>query len=167
MTKTLRKAIMRRSQLQTKYFKNKSENNYLAFKKQRNVCSKLYKKDRKKYYNSLDIKNITDNKQFWKTIKPFLSEKSIVTSKIKLKDKNKIISNDDKVAEEFSTFFENVVKSLNIKPRNLSLGNTTNLSDPVEIAIKKFENHPSVQEIKENINLNQEFFFKEVEVDKI
>ena len=80
--------------------------------------------------------------------KPFLSEKSKVTSKIKLKDKNKIISNDDKVAEEFSTFFENVVKSLNIKPRNLSLGNTTNVSNPVEIAIKKFENHPSVQVIR-------------------
>ena len=75
MTKTLRKAIMRRSQLQTKYFKNKSQNDYLAFKKERNFCSKLYKKERKNYYNSLDIKNITDNKQFWKTIKPFLSEK--------------------------------------------------------------------------------------------
>ena len=110
---------------------------------------KLYKKDRKKYYNSLDTKNIADNKQFWKTIKPFLYEKSNVTSKIKLKDKNKIISNDDKVAEEFSTFFENVVKSLNIKPKNLSLGNTTNLSDPAESAIKKFENHPSVQVIRE------------------
>ena len=115
MTKTLRKAIMRRSQLQTKYFKNKSQKDYLAFKKQRNFCSKLYKKERKNYYNSLDIKNITDNKQFWKTIKPFF----------------KIISNDDKVAEEFSTFFENAVKSLNIKPRNLSLEDTTNLSNPV------------------------------------
>ena len=67
---------------------------------------------RKNYYNSLDIKNITDNKQFWKTIKPFLSEKIKTTSKIKFKDQNKIISNDDKVAEEFSTFFENAVKSL-------------------------------------------------------
>ena len=89
MTKTLRKAIVRRSQLQTKYFKNKSQNDYLAFKKQRNFCSKLYKKERKNYYNSLDIKNITDNKQFWKTIKPFLSEKIKTTSKIKLKDKIK------------------------------------------------------------------------------
>ena len=164
MTKTLRKAIMRRSQLQTKYFKNKSQNDYLAFKKQRNFCSKLYKKERKNYYNSLDIKNITDNKQFWKTIKPFLSEKIRTTSKIKLKNQDKIISNDDKVAEEFSTFLENAVKSLNIKPRDLSLEDTTN---PVEIAIKKFQNHPSVQVIRENINLNQEFFFKHVEVDEI
>ena len=100
MTKTLRKAIMRRSQLQTKYFKNKSQKDYLAFKKQRNFCSKLYKKERKNYYNSLDIKNITDNKQFWKTIKPFLSEKIKTTSKIKLKDQDKIISSDDKVEND-------------------------------------------------------------------
>ena len=137
------------------------------YKKLTFKCSKLYKKERKNYYNSLDIKNITDNKQFWKTIKPFLSEKIKTTSKIKLKDQDKIISNDDKVAEEFSTFLENAVKSLNIKPRNLSLEDTTNLSNPVEIAIKKFQNHPSVQVIRQNINLNQEFFFKQVEVDEI
>ena len=57
MIKPLRKTIMRRSQLQTKNFKNKSQNNYLLFKKQRNVCSKLYKKERKKYYDSLDIQS--------------------------------------------------------------------------------------------------------------
>ena len=53
-------------------------------------------------------------------------------------------------AEDFSPFFENAVKSLNISPRNLTLGDTTNLSYPVEIAIKKFENHPSVQIIKKD-----------------
>ena len=49
----------------------------------------------------------------------------------------------------------------------LSLEDTTNLSNPVEIDIKKFQNHRSVQVIRENINLNQEFFFKQVEVDEI
>ena len=39
------------------------------------------------------------------------------------------------VAEEFSSFFENAIKSLNISLRNLTLGDTTNLSNPVEIAI--------------------------------
>ena len=88
--------------------------------KNRGISTANSIKKSKNYYNSLDIKNITDNKQLWKTIKPFLSEKIKTTSKIKLKDQDKIISNDDKVAEEFSTFFENAVKSLNIKPRNLS-----------------------------------------------
>ena len=72
-----------------------------------------------------------------------------------MKDQDKIISNDHKVAEESSIFFENAVKSLNIKPRNLSFEDTTNLSNPVEIAIKKFQNHPSVQVIRENFSLNR------------
>ena len=37
------------------------------------------------------------------------------------------------------------MKSLNIEPSNIISGNTNNLSDPVEIAVKKFENHPTVQ----------------------
>ena len=31
---------------------------------------------------------------------------------------------------------------------------TENLSDPVEIAIRNFENYPSVQAIKQNISVN-------------
>ena len=42
MIKTLRKAIMRRSQLQTMYFKNKSQSNYLF--KNINLCNKLLQK---------------------------------------------------------------------------------------------------------------------------
>ena len=37
--------------------------------KQKNYCSRLYKKVRKKYYENFDLKNITDNKFFWNTIK--------------------------------------------------------------------------------------------------
>ena len=49
-----------------------------------------------------------------------------------------------KLLKNLVHFFENAVKSLNNKPRNLSLEDTTNLSNPVEIAIKKFQNHPGV-----------------------
>ena len=49
---------------------------------------------------------------------------------------DKTIYSDVMVTEEFSWFFENTIKSLNISPRNLTLGDTTNLSNPVEIAIK-------------------------------
>ena len=62
MTKNLRKAIMKRSQLETKYMKNKTPDNLKLYKKHRNYCSKLYKKERKKYYNGLDLKCVTDNK---------------------------------------------------------------------------------------------------------
>ena len=84
-----------------------------------------------------------------------------------MKNKDQTISNDGMVAEEFSSFFENAVKSLNISPRNLTLGDRTNLSNSVEIAIKKFENHPSVQIIKEQICVEREFDFEQVSIDDI
>ena len=82
MTKALRKAIMKRSELESKYVKNKTSANLKSYKKQRNFCSKLYKKERKKYYKSLDLNNVTDNKKFWKTAKAFLCDKVTTFPKI-------------------------------------------------------------------------------------
>ena len=70
-------------------------------------------------------------------------------------------------SEEFSTFFEDAVKSLNVKPDEYYLSDTENLSNPVEIAIKKFENHPSVQAIKQNTSVKQNFYFSNTEVSDI
>ena len=53
--------------------------------------------------------------------------------------------------EEVGTFFEDAVRLLNVKPDEYYLSDTENFSDPVEIAIRKFENHPNVQAIKQNI----------------
>ena len=52
----------------------------------------------------------------------------------------------------WATASKNAVKSWNICPKNLILGDTTNLGNPVEIAIKKFKNRPSVQIIKEQVS---------------
>ena len=39
---------------------------------------------------------------------------------------------------------------------------TSNLEDPIEISIKKFENHPSILSINDNINVEQSFQFSEI-----
>ena len=49
MTKKLRKAISNRSRLKNRYYKLKTNESFLKFKKQRNYCSRLYKKERKKF----------------------------------------------------------------------------------------------------------------------
>ena len=54
VTKTMRKAIMKRIQLQHRYFKIRSSENVKLFKWQRNFCSRLYKRERKKSFNNLD-----------------------------------------------------------------------------------------------------------------
>ena len=69
VTKALRNTIMKRTQLQRRYFKSRSSESFNAYKHQRNFCSRLYKRGKKKYLNNLDLNKITDNKVFWKTVK--------------------------------------------------------------------------------------------------
>ena len=46
MAKALRKAIMKRFELESKYVESKTSENLRSHKKQRNFCSKLYKKEK-------------------------------------------------------------------------------------------------------------------------
>ena len=41
---------MKRSELESKYVKNKTSENLKSYKRQRNIYSKLHKKERQKYY---------------------------------------------------------------------------------------------------------------------
>ena len=63
ITKTLRKVIMRRSQLETKYLQTKPQTDLKLYKTHKNFCSKLYKRERGKHYESLDMKNVLDSKK--------------------------------------------------------------------------------------------------------
>ena len=167
ITKALRKAIMRRSQLETKYLKTKTHTDFKLYKKHKKFCSKLCKRGRRKYYESLDMKKVLDSKEFWKTIRPSLFDKNTVLLQISAEKNNRIISDDFDLSEEFNSFFEDTVRFLNVKPDECYLSDTETLSDHVEIAIRKFENHPSVQAIKQNVSVNQDFYFSNTEVRDI
>ena len=71
MTKSLRKAIMLRSKLKNNFNKQRSDGNWDNYKKQRNFCVKLLHQTKEKYFSDINVKSISDNKKFWKTIKPF------------------------------------------------------------------------------------------------
>jgi PhoPQ-activated pathogenicity-related protein len=51
---------------------------------------------------------------FWPTVKPLLSDKDLPGNKITLIKDGEIISEDEEVAQTFSSFFENAVKLLDI-----------------------------------------------------
>ena len=115
MTKTLRKTMSNISRLEHIYHKIRSETNFHNFKKQRNNCSRLYKHERKKFYKNLDISSITDNRKFWRTLKPFFTDKGTTRNCISLIEDDMIISDDKEVAGTLNSFFDNAVKSLNLK----------------------------------------------------
>ena len=71
MNKSLFKEIAKRNRLRNKYLKNRNDYNKREFSKQGNYCVSLVRKFKKLYDSNLDGKKVTDNKTFWKTIKPF------------------------------------------------------------------------------------------------
>ena len=78
-------------------------------------------------------------------------------------DGGKTVTEDKEVAKTLNQYFTTAVNSLDIIENKSLHTETENLEDPVEIAIKKFENHPNVLSIKETITINELFQFSEIE----
>ena len=57
---------------------------------------------------------MSDNKFFWKVIKPSVSDKSCVKEQINLVEKEEILKTDLETAEVLNTFFGNIVKILKL-----------------------------------------------------
>ena len=115
MNNEISKAIMTRTRLRNRFLKNRSNRNRDLFRKQRNLCVTLLRKSKKDYFSNLNEKQITDNKRFWKTVKPFLSNKVQSSERINLTDENdSLVADYGKIAAELNSFCSFVVKNLNI-----------------------------------------------------
>ena len=77
MTKTLRKATMHRSRLKNIYIRKRNDKSLENYKKQRNFCYDLLRKTKTEYFKNLKVEDLSDNRKFWKTIKPYFSNKSL------------------------------------------------------------------------------------------
>ena len=116
----------------------------------------------------MDIKKITDNKKFWKTRKPLLSDKAKCgSSKINLVENDEILSTDREIAEAFNNYYSNAVKSLNLQCDFEHLSDVSDEIDPIERAIKEFKNHPSIISVNKNIPKTTNFEFSQVDIDSI
>ena len=154
MNKTLSKEIMKRTRLRNKFLRNKNDCNKREFSKQRNYCVSLVRKS-KKLYSNLDEKDVTDNKTFWKTIKPFLSDKIVSREKITLIEEDEIVESDSNTAQILNTFFSNIVSNLKIAEYTNCDPVSNNINDPVIKSIVNYRNHPSILKIGEVFNRKQ------------
>ena len=164
---------MKRTRLLNKYRKEKSEATKIAYKVQRNKCVNLLKRVKASYYEKVKPSSICDNKKFWKTVKPLFSEKGMSTDNITLIENNVMISDDKEVAEVFNSYFSNAVKNLNIDSYEhfsfdkYFLCTETENEDPVLRAIEKYENHPSISKIKQQIPEGSKFSFKPTDLESV
>ena len=93
------------------------------------------------------MKNVTDIEEFSKTVQTYLSDQVKTFPKISLVEKGELISDKPKVTNSFRNFFENAIRSLGIKINEHS-HDSYGLKNPVEMAIKKFEQHPNINLIR-------------------
>ena len=79
MTKRLFKAIMQMSKLRNK-FNNlcPSDENSRLYEQQRNYCANSPTREKKNYFNNLDLKIFNDNKTFWQRVKPLFSDEMCI-----------------------------------------------------------------------------------------
>ena len=91
MMKKLPTEVMARPRLRNKWNKNRTYENWSNYKMQHNICMTILKKTKTGYFSNVDIKNITYNKRFWTTVKPFFTDQSKTCNNIILNENDKAI----------------------------------------------------------------------------
>ena len=136
MTKQLSKAIMNRCKLRNRYIKWPSRENFLDYKKAKNTCNNLSKFAKKSYFDKVTSKGFVSNKAFWNTVKPFLTNKGFLTNEnITIKHKDKIVTDNSKLAHLFNNHYINIVENTSgMPPKNI--GNPECKSDD-HLTVKK------------------------------
>ena len=97
------------------------------------------------------MKDVTENKYFWKTIKPLFTEKNKTTNNIILNENNQTVRKDKAICQIFNTYFTNVTKGLRLRQVDES---------------QSFENEESCRLIRDNYG-GESFSFKSISKDDI
>ena len=126
----------------------------------------ILRKTKKDHYANLDEKDVADNKQFWKTVKPLLSNKVKSSEKITLVEGEEIVTEDGENAEIFNKFFSDAVKNLKVPEYQEADPLANNISHPIFRAMMKFRNYSSVIAIK-NLSSGSRFDFCRVNVQVV
>ena len=124
----------------------------------------LLRNEKNNFYSNLDTKFIFDNITFWKTVKPFLSEKVIKHSKINLVEEDKTISRDDQIAKNLIEYFISIL-ILSMQNNGYKCQHSSE-QDPILKVLDKYKDHPCITLIKAKNN-SQVFKFHQINIEEV
>ena len=172
INKKINQEIMKRSRLRNKFLNTKSDIDRKAYNKQCNLCASLIRSEKKNFFSNINTSDIIGNKTFWKTVKPFFTDKIKTKSKIMLIEKHivsqdgqeeivseKIVTEDQAVAEVFHKFFINIVPNFKISTDYGYDKDFIATDNQVTNAVNKFRNHSNIIMIKNKKKNDQSFSF--------
>ena len=96
-----------------------------------------------------------------KRIKPYFSNKGLNSSKLLLKDKGNLISDNKELANIMKNFLDNITNDLELKK------DSKNKLNNLENILRTFESHPNIEKIKKAISTTEKFCFRHVTEDKV
>ena len=96
---------MTNSRLWNKFKQDRAIFSNMAYKKKWNICVKLLRKTKKYFFNNLDVKYVTDNKQFWKTVKSCLTDKTLKGERITLIEDGNVVSDERELGKSLMNTF--------------------------------------------------------------
>ena len=108
---------MKRSCLRNKYLNTRSDLDREAHNKQRNYVDRFLRKEKKQFHSNLNTNVLTENRTFWKTVKPFLADKSDKTSRKTLTVEERVISQNHLISKTFHEYFTSI-RIKNMPKRN-------------------------------------------------
>ena len=120
----------------------------------------LTKKAKGNVFKEATNVGLISNRTVWKTVKPFLTNKSCMTNDwISIEEYEYIIRDEEMLVKPFNENYINIVKiSSGNKPS--SLGNCEDSARhdaTVDKIVLKYSGHPSVQKIKREFSSDKEF----------
>ena len=104
---------------------------------------------------------MTDNKKFWKIVKPYLSDKSVKLDKRHLNENGKLIKSKSEIGGVLKNFFSSTATNLKIPEYENLISNIGNIKDPVFRVILKRKIHPKYQCNKKKSRMRNFLFMKE------
>ena len=102
----------------------------------------------KSYYAQFGPKVVSDNKKFWKTVKPLFSNKIQSTYCITLLEHDVVESDEGKFAEIMNDYFVNITENLDISCANIDDSLNDLNEDLCSRIIEHFESHSGILKIK-------------------
>ena len=126
------------------------------------------RKEQKEYFANLNEKDITNNRKFWYTVKPFLLDKIKSRENSILVNNERITSDKVEVANTLNNFVSNIIKNLKLPEYYVEdkLSHSL-LSHPSLKAILKYKSHPSIKAIKSFSTRFSSFYFSQVDKNTV
>jgi hypothetical protein len=161
MNKSLRKAIMNKHRLWRKYKKYPSSKTWNSYRVQRNAVTALRKASIKTYFQERTAGG-PKNEHFWKTVKPFMTNKgSHNTQELMIEHNNNILTEPKDVAHVMNKFYINIAAHIGADV-NVPKSDFICLESYVKESIQLFKDHPSITCINDNFSKCENFSFKPV-----